>query len=216
MKRLLSIVALSTFSLVVAGAQTPRDVPAGHWARASVTEVIKQGVMPAPNGAFSGDKKVSRTEMAIILANFARALEAGKWPKANARAIKDPKKADLSDKPVSRYELAAVLDRVGRIAAHGLPSGETKRYGKSNAIPPIADLKGVPASDPAYESLQYLAKNRMLLKGSVLAKPGPQPVTGEQVAESVSNVIAGVNDRLTTEPDEPPLISAPPHKKDEK
>jgi hypothetical protein len=211
MKVLTGIIALTGFTLVAAGAQAPKDVPDSHWARPAVAEVVRQGVMAAPNGSFSGDKKVTRTELAITLANFARALEAGKWPKANARAIKDPKKADLSDKPVSRYELAAVLDRVGRIAARGLPTGGAKRYGNSVALPPSLDLKGIPTSDPAYASLQYLAKNRMLWKTSVLAKPGAQPVTGEQVAESVSSVIAGVNDRLTTEPDETPLIGTPPH-----
>jgi hypothetical protein len=189
----------------------PSDVPANHWAGAAVSSVLSRSVMTAPGGKFAGSTKVSRTELANVMVAFAKVLEQGAWPKTTAKAL--PRQAmpgGWASQPVTRYELAALLDRMGSIAAQGLPRAGAKRYGPSKSFPPAADISNVAKSDPAYPALSYLVKNRMLWKGSVLVKPGSQPVTGGQVADEVSAVISSVNDRLTDDPQNQPEIPERP------
>jgi hypothetical protein len=53
-----------------------RDVPAGHWARAAITEVAARGIMPAKAGAaFKPDQPVTRAELASILVRLIDHLE---------------------------------------------------------------------------------------------------------------------------------------------
>jgi len=58
------------------------DVPANHWAAASVQRLVSQGIIAAPQKqtakptpAFSGDKPVTRYELAVALDRFVQYVE---------------------------------------------------------------------------------------------------------------------------------------------
>lgn len=207
--RLAAIAAATTLAAALQ-AQVPKDVPKNHWARNAVIEVTRLGVMKSPGGRFNGSQKVTRTELAIILADFAKSLEKRSWPTSGARIIKNPDVGRLvGTEPVTRYELAAAISHVARYAMAGLPKPSGKVYGQSEALPPPPKLTGISKSSPAYASLSYLAKRRMLFPGSVLLKPGTQPVTGQQVADGLAQVIAGLTDQLTDEPQNREMVEPP-------
>lgn len=206
----LAAVAAATTLAAASQAQGLKDVPENHWARNAVAEVTRLGVMKAPGGRFNGSQKVTRTELAVILADFARSLEKRSWPTSGAKTIKNPDVGKLAGtEPVTRYELAAVISRVARYAMAGLPKPGGKVFGPSEALPPPPKLTGISKSSPAYASLSYLAKKRMLFPGSILLKPGPQPVTGQQVADGLAQVIAGLTDQLTDEPQNREMLEPP-------
>jgi hypothetical protein len=166
--------------------------------------------MAAPNGAFKGNKSVTRRELAVTLYNFARSLEQGKWPPKASRAVKHRTKGDAAGSgPVTRYELAAVIDRVGGQVMAGLPKPTGKIYSKTEALPK-GNISKIPKSEPAYTAIAYLANNRMAWEDSIVLKPGNQPVTGQQVAAAIAMMIAGLTDRLTDEPQNREEIGPPP------
>lgn len=191
-----AIASLLLVSKVVA--QTPTDVPADHWARSAVSAVVSTGVMSAPGGKFNGSAKVDRRELAITLAKLARSLEKGDWANKPPAAIKSGGDT-LGGESVNRYVLAAVINKVARVVPAGLPKPAAKDIHNSVVLPK-AQPAPIPKSDPAYEALDFLSKHRMLQTGSVLLKPGLEPVTSKQVAEGLSALIAGLNDRRTDEP----------------
>jgi len=213
--------ALCTFALTMTyiamataarAAALPADVPQKHWAAPAVRAVAESGLMTAPKGKFAGAGKVTREELIGTLARTARLLERRKWPGAPAtpvRAGKRPK--DWKTGPVTRYRLAAVLARVIPLALAGLPDRSPQKAFDSEAVPKAPSLKGVPRTSPAYRELEYLAKRRMVWTGSVLLKPGKQPVTGEQLSTALAQVIAGLNGAITDEPQNMPEISLPRH-----
>src|SRR6266496_205745 len=123
-----------------AGAQAPADIPNGHWARAAATEVVSRGVMAAPSGKFEGDKPITRTELAIALAKFARSFEKPGWSATGAKQLNLKAPASASTGPVTRYELAAVLARVAPFVAHGLPADRSKTFSNSEALPKPAQV----------------------------------------------------------------------------
>src|SRR5690349_7338274 len=93
--------------------QTATDVPKNHWASSAVAEVVSHGLMPAAGGKFEGDKPVSRTELTMALSRFARSLESGPWSKSAAKSVKSHEMgASDATKPVTRYELAALINRM--------------------------------------------------------------------------------------------------------
>ncbi len=175
---------------------------------------VSTGILPLKNGKFDGSAKVSRRELAIALAAFGNALEAGKWPKSSPKAL-STQLAGKSSGPqeINRYQLAAVLDRVGKLFMEKRPNPGTKRFGNSTALIPPIDLKSVAASDPALPALTYLSKHHMIFGKCILATPGNQPITAEQLADAVSMVVAGAVDRLTDEPEmREPLAPRPSRK----
>ena len=204
-------IVLLSLACCGASGQTLSDVPASHWARTVVREVISRGVMEAPKGRFEGARKVTRRELAITLAALARSLEQGKWTGTNAPALKrDIDATKPAAQSVTRYELAAVIGKVARYAAKGLPRATGKAYPPSEALPAEAPKIAVAKSDPAYESVAYLVKNRMAFAPSVALKPGSQPVTGKEVAQALAMMIIGLNDRLTDEPQNRDDLGPPP------
>jgi hypothetical protein len=208
-KRILFLGALAFLNTAGrAFAQTPADVPSGHWARAAVRDVLATGVMTAENGKFRGNSKVSRRELAITIARLAQSLEKGDWANKPAAAIKADS-AVKKEEAVTRYVMASVINKVARIAAPGLPKPTGKAYQVSVAFQKIPDI-AVPKTDPAYDSLVYLSKNRMLLPKSVILKSGPEPVTAKDLSQALTIMIAGLNDRLTDEPQNRDEIPHPP------
>ena len=192
------------------------DVPSGHWAAASVKTVTDRAIIDAPNGKFDGNRKVSRVELANVLARFAQSLEKSGWSPASASAtkVKQPKDSKWATDDVTRYELAVVLDRVARNAVQGLPKPTGKIFGESVALPPTA-LNKIPKGSPAAASLTYLLKNKMLWGESPLLKPGDGTVSSKEATLAIAMTIAGLTDRLTDEPqNKPDLGDAPNHKHD--
>ncbi len=203
-------------AIVASAAYPVADMPPGHWAAASVDKVIALGVMTATGSRFDGSRKVTRVELANTLARFAMALEKGAWQPSPASPVrtKQPPETSWSGTAVTRYELAALLDRVGKNVGQGLPKPGGKTFGASEALPP-ADISKVPGSSAAYDSLAYLVKNRMVWGNSILLKPGDAPVTGKDVVMAVAMTISGLADRLTDEPQNRPDLGEPPgHKHD--
>jgi hypothetical protein len=215
MKRASVICAILLLTLCVGSfaADTAKDVPQNHWARKDVDAVLSRGIMAAPAGRFNGAAKITRTELIIAMAAFGRSLERGLWKAESGRTLKETdndKAAASTSSAVTRYELAAVISRMGTYAAGGLPKAGPKRFGESVALPKSDAVSKVKQSDPAYSSVQYLAKNRMIWPKSVLARPGSELVTGKDVGASAAAVITGVIDLLTDEPQNREEIGPPP------
>ncbi len=75
--RKLAVFLLVAFAFVTFGAAF-KDVPANHWAYKAVMTLVKKGIMKGyPDGTFKGNKKVTRFELAKILANFLKKVKAG-------------------------------------------------------------------------------------------------------------------------------------------
>ncbi len=188
------------------------DVPAGHWAQGAVREIVSRGVMKAPGGVFGGAKTVTRRDLAITLAAFAAALAKGPWPGSGARPVRQAHRdKDLTDiRPVSRYELAAVLSRTARYVEAGLPRPGKRPISSSEALPPKPKVT-VTRSDPAFAAVTYLVNRGMAFKDSVVLKPGSQPVKPKELATAVGWVMIGLTDRVTDEPQNREEITPPPH-----
>ncbi len=189
-----------------AGAQL--DVPAAHWAHTAVSDVVSRGVMQAPGGKFQGSRPVTRRELAGDLMRFAQSLQRGDWPKTGVRSVREPAAGDPS-RPITRYELAGVLSRMARYAAQGLPRFAGKAYLQSEALPPRPRIQ-VPRTDPAYPAVAYLVQNRMAFASSIVLQPSNQPVTAKQASMAVAQVIVGVDDLLTDEPQNREDLGPPP------
>ncbi|MGC8666780.1 MAG: S-layer homology domain-containing protein [Chthonomonadales bacterium] len=191
----------------------PNDVPGSHWARAAVADVVSRGVMTAPGGKFRGAQLVTRRELAITLAALARSLLAGRWPKDSAIPLRPSGGfAQSPSGPVTRYTLAAVISKVARYVAAGLPADRHKVFYGSLIFPSRPKIL-VPKSDPAYSAVAYLVDGRMAFPPSIVLKPGPQPVTGREVSQALVIMIAGLTDRLTDEPQNREDLGPPPSKR---
>ncbi len=96
-KTMLSVVsALMLGSMTTAfAAQSPfADVPSDHWSRDAVAELAKDGVLHGyPDSTFQGDKKITRFEMAKMVA---RAMANEEQAKAEDRAALDKLQAEYA------------------------------------------------------------------------------------------------------------------------
>ncbi len=211
------LIAFVVGSLFIASkasfAQT--DVPASHWSKSMVSTLVSLGVMSAPNGKFSGDAPATRADLAVATAAAARHLEAATWPKAAAKPVGPPSNSVAwRAKVVSRYELASILYKSAAFAAKGLPVKPAKPFVDSLAMPPAVKPTGITKSTGAARTAAlYLAQNRMLAPKSVLLAADATAVTGQQVADAVSQMLIGVNARMNGEPqNREDLGKEPPHK----
>ena len=184
-----------------AGAQLPTDVRAGHWAGASVQRALKAGLLRLqPDGRFHGEAKVTRLETAVALSTLGRALVEGTWkPIGRSRAVPDSvtqvwEKTNWKSEPVRRYAFAVILTRLGDYVANGLPRPAAgAKVGLSEAL---TKVDSVPAG-PGHDALAYLAANRMIQPGSLLLKPNGDTVKGGELGKELTELTAGVVDRLT-------------------
>jgi hypothetical protein len=84
------------------GAKRFTDVPDNHWAAESVNHLAEKCVINGyPDSTFRGDRPVTRYELAVALAQFAKFIEAGRKPlvRSNSAAkngLKHPVWADNS------------------------------------------------------------------------------------------------------------------------
>jgi len=88
----LAVCVLSPAAMAAPGSAA-QDVPASHWAKKSVDSVTSKGLMSAKNGAFDGNKPVTRYELAVTLDRLVTYIEAGRKPLNPAprpRAMKIP------------------------------------------------------------------------------------------------------------------------------
>lgn len=215
MKHALFLAGISLSTLTFAGygsvfSQAPTDVPSNHWAAKVTQYVISRGVMDAANGKFAGSRAVTRAELAISLARMAKLLERRDWATEIYPVGPEKNSAAWKAKPVTRYDLAAVLYRVGGYAMKGLPKN-AKPHAPSPTLPAASEAEIKSPAGEAREAARYLARNRMLWKKSVLLKPDLTPVNADEVALAVSQMIAGVNARLSSEPQNKPDIGERPH-----
>lgn len=148
-----------------------------------------------------------------MLARFARLLEKRQWPTTTAKPLEEVRTTgQWRDRPVTRFEVATVLDRAGAFAMAGLPAKPAANPTVSEAIPPKARVGTVKMSEATRKDLQYLVDRRMIWPGSPLLSGGPEQVTGKQLADAVWQVIAGVNDILTDEPQNREELVRPPRR----
>lgn len=86
--------ALGLLTLTAGGhAEEFKDVPKGHWAAESVKKLADAGVVRGyPDGAFKGDKQVTRYELAVALDGMIRFIQASFQPvkKSNPNALVNP------------------------------------------------------------------------------------------------------------------------------
>ena len=180
------------------------DVPKTHWASRAVREVVKNNVLPpAQDKAFHGANSVTRQQAIIAIAKLARALESKTWQAAASEPL--PEKSDQDaqgenwqKKPVSRYVLAVTLARVGDYFANGAHRADVKSKdtGKSVILPDAPKIT-VSAKNPAYDSLTYLAKRRMIGPDSPLLTADDAPLMASELSGALAQMLVGLNDRLT-------------------
>jgi hypothetical protein len=175
--------------------------------------MIGHGIMTAPGGKFNGTAYVTRTELANALAQCARVLEKGNWKPSGSAVVSSPKNAGWKKERLSRYELAALLSKTVRIVQRGLPAVQGKVYNASEGIPSRPKLPDALKTSAAYASLQYLAAGRMLWSDSPLLKPDSRPLTGAEVSNALIQMIVGLNDRYTDEPEKREEIGERPTRK---
>ena len=185
-------------------AQTlPADVRPNQWAATSVAAILKNGVLSVQSDKlFHGDAKATRSEAVIALAKMARKIESGEWKPGSGKPVSNKvlsiwEKTDWKTQPLRRYALAAVLNRFGDYVVKGLPKPKAgaKRLGASETLEQVSiDLA---KTDPAYSSLLYLAKNRMISPKSALLKPDGNPVSGATMSVALRDLAIGLTDRMT-------------------
>ena len=186
------------------GQGLPSDVRSNHWAGKAVQQVLSNGVMSLqPDKKFHGEAKVTHAQAAVAIANLARALEAGKWQtKASVvvpeKVITTLQSGDWKQQKLTRYSFSVILARLGNYIGNGMVRAATgsKEVAKSEAIPAKITVP-LPASNPAYVSLTYLANNRMVRAGSPLLKADDKPILGEEVSLALAEMTTGLTDRVT-------------------
>jgi hypothetical protein len=204
-----------TAALLIAAApikaQTPNDIPANHWAAKAAAETIRHGILTTTNNQFRGTQPITRTEMANAIAKLAQTLENGTWtntqtpPLQNPAALETP--ADI--RTVTRYETAALLCKIAAYTQKALPKPPAKPILQSTALPNIK-LNPKLKNTPAYTSLQYLAQNRMLSPNSPLLTTQPNTLNTAQVTKILADLILGITDRRTDEPQNKDTITPKP------
>ncbi|MGH2361504.1 MAG: S-layer homology domain-containing protein [bacterium] len=118
------LAAILSLALVApALAQPFADVPTDHWAYDAIAELAAKGLVEGyPDGAFRGDRAMTRYEMAMVVARLLARIEAIKIP---------PLPADLAD--ISRIHRARGLD--GRTGHSGNGHGAARRDGAGPGAP---------------------------------------------------------------------------------
>ena len=188
------------------------DVPAHYWASSAVKQVVARHVMTVVNGRFYGNQKVTRSEFTIALVNFALSLQKSEWA-LHPQSYKAPrpilaKSLTMNKQPLTRYELAAIFARSGPFIQAGLPSNHSRHYGNSTALP-AADSVKVPLHQPDSSALLFLTHHRMIWPGSPLIQLASQPITVQDASVGLAQMILGLNDEYTDEPENRPGFTGP-------
>lgn len=179
------------------------DIPAKHWASHSVNATVRNAVLPVNGGKFNGQTLVSHRGAAIALAKLGRLLKAHAWRGNSSVPVPDKIITGISNGPwerqtVSKYAFAVMLARMGDFIANGIsrPPPGADDLARSVALPHIPVLK-IPASDPAYSALVYLARERMVGPDSPLLRPDQHNITAAEMGKALAQFAFGVNDQMT-------------------
>jgi len=212
----LCVAVVAGFLSVPLSAQLPSDVPTGHRAAKAVKALVALGVMRAPGGRFGGSTVVTREELAPVLLRFVQVVEQNRhsgFPAAAKRT--HTKDASWQARPVTRYEVAETLYRVGGYLAVNRPvaRGKPDLSGATPVVKSAAALKG---SGPAYAAARELIRRRMVWRklhkfdshsndfhdnpDSILLAPDSRAVKGSELADALAQIVAGYYDTRTSEP----------------
>jgi hypothetical protein len=167
-----------------------------------VQQVLDNDVMGFTDGTnFRGEAKVTRTQAVVALAKLAQALETRKWKAETSDALPDNTSAIQvvdSKQPVTRYTLALSLSRFGNYLMNGVPrpNPNGKDIAKSDVIPAPSRIP-VPATHPAYKSLEYLAKKKMISPDSPLLKADSAPLKSVELSQGLAEMATGLTNLWT-------------------
>ncbi len=188
------------------------DVPAHYWARSAVEQVIARHIMTAVHGRFYGNQTVTRSVFTIALVNFAVSLQKSEWalPPKSYQAPRPviAKSLTVNKHPLTRYKLAAIFARIGPFVQAGLPSNHSHHYGNSIVLPAANSVK-VPPHQPDSSALLFLTHHRMIWPGSPLIQHASQPITVQEASVGLAQMILGLNDEYTDEPENRPGYTGP-------
>jgi hypothetical protein len=140
----LTLLAVGTGAL----AQTPPDVPSGHWAAKAVTDLYQLGILKGyPEGLFRGNRLVSRYEMAQALGLFAQTgtkpLEAlqKQLNDLRYRAGETTPTQDIEGLASLRKRLDGVESQVGELRVVRPTEAETLKTQLTDLLEKLAKLK---------------------------------------------------------------------------
>lgn len=178
------------------------DIRPNHWATQAVQQALNNGVLGFTDGTnFRGEAKVTRTQAVVALAKLAQSLETRKWKAQKSSAL--PVKTEAmqvvdSTQPVTRYTLALSLSHFGNYLMNGLPrlNPNGKDIAKSEVLPAPPRLT-IPTTHPAYKSLEYLAKKRMITPSSPLLKPDNTPLKSMELSQGLAEMATGLTNLWT-------------------
>lgn len=178
----------------------PVDVRPNHWARSAVIRMLQTGTLQLQNDhKFHGDAKVTRLEVVQSIARLAKQLEVGSWKPRPSIAISESVQkvwttTDWKHQQVRRYTLAVILTRLADYAVNGIPRPKpgTPNLAKSITLEKVSI--SLPKTHPAFESLTYLANNRMLSSDSPLLKPDLKTMESEDLSRVAAQMVIGLND----------------------
>jgi len=109
------LAALLSLTLVApAMAQPFADVPTDHWAYDAIAELAAKGLIEGyPDGAFRGDRAMTRYEMAMVVARVLARIEAIKIPPLPADLVRRPElaKTDAATRAAAAAATAALDKR---------------------------------------------------------------------------------------------------------
>jgi hypothetical protein len=104
---IICLLIVCTSPVFAAQKSTFSDVPQNHWAYAAVTQLAKEGIVSGySDGKFSGDRTLSRYEMAVIVANAMTKVDTAN---GQQRALIEKLAKEFSD------ELAALNVRMAKV-----------------------------------------------------------------------------------------------------
>ncbi|MCL6553250.1 MAG: S-layer homology domain-containing protein, partial [Firmicutes bacterium] len=111
MKQLAVVLAATlTLTLVApAFAQPFADVPTDHWAYDAIAELAAKGLIEGyPDGAFRGDRAMTRYEMAMVVARLLARIEAIKIPPLPPDLVR---RAELAKAQAAEAAARTALDK---------------------------------------------------------------------------------------------------------
>ena len=184
-------------------AELPTDVKLDNWAATAVARCLKEGALSVQKDQlFHGDDLVSSLEAATSLAKLAQSVRSGKWRAGSGKPVSaaGKKKIETTNwetKSITRYAFAAIISRYADFYVRGIkrPSPQSKALGKSVLIPVVK----IPSdtSNPAFVSLDYLAKRHLIQPGSPLLNPSARTISGIEMSHIIRDLALGMVDQDT-------------------
>ena len=183
--------------------ELPTDVKLDNRAAPAVARCLNEGALSLQKDKlFHGDDLVSPLEAATSLAKLAQSVRGGKWRAGSEKQISGAGKNKIETtnweiKPITRYAFASIISRYADFYVRSIkrPSPQSKTLGKSVLIP---EMK-VPSdrSNPAFASLDYLARKHLIQPGSPLLKSNAKTISGIEMSHIIRDLALGMIDQDT-------------------